>query len=372
MKYTEKLSRLILFGIYATLAFFVVKYFGTIVGYVLLSFVLALIAKPLMALLKKIKVKGKSAPSAILAIVSILIIFTILGGIFVVLIPVIGNVVTLISEVSGSESLEGISANLADLNVLLREILRLEPDFKVEELAVEKLASLLDFDILKKVIGALASTFAGIGVGLFSVIFISFFMIKDETMFPRFINAITPEKHAEYALETLKDVEHLLSRYFVGMLIEMSCVGFLNFVGLWSVARLDFQSALGIGFLAGILNIIPYIGPLIGGVLGTVMGVVVKYCCVESMWPAMDFWAFVLILAAIFIVAQLVDNTLLQPIIYSTSIKAHPLEIFFVLLVAGTIGGILGMLIAIPTYTILRVFTIHFFPNSKIVRTLLL
>ena len=84
----------------------------------------------------------------------------------------------------------------------------------------------------------------------------------------------------------------------------------------------------------------------------------------------MNFITVSLILIAIFIVTQLVDNFLLQPYIYSTSIKASPLEIFIVLIIAGHLGGILGMLIAIPTYTVIRVIASKFFSNVKAIRRL--
>ena len=71
-------------------------------------------------------------------------------------------------------------------------------------------------------------------------------------------------------------------------------------------------------------------------------------------------------LVAIFVVTHIVDVFIFQPYIYSNSVKAHPLEIFLVILLAGNIAGILGMLVAIPTYTVLRVFAKEFFSNFKL------
>jgi len=369
-KYTEKLSRVILVGIYLTVAFFLLKYFGSVVGYIVLAFVVSLIAKPLMGLLRKIKIKKKSIPDAVLTIISLLLIFSVLGGIVAGLFPVIKNLVTNITSVSTEANIGSVSFYLANFNELLRDTFHLAPDFKIEVVILDNLSSIFSFNLFGSVIGTVASTFAGIGIGLFSVIFISFFLIKDDTLVYRAIASITPDRHTEHMSGTLKDVEHLLSRYFVGLVIEMGCVGLISFTGLWAVARLDFESALGIGFLTGILNIIPYLGPVIGGVIGTLMGIVVKYCGPVSVGLDVSFWTFVVVLAAVFIVAQLVDNTILQPLIYSTSIKAGPLEIFLVMLVAGAIGGVLGMLLAIPAYTVVRVFAIHFYPDSKIVKAL--
>ena len=166
-------------------------------------------------------------------------------------------------------------------------------------------------------------------------------------------------------------MEYLLSRYFVGILIEMAGVALLDFLGLALIARLPWGSALGIAFLAGILNVIPYVGPLIGTCLGTIMGLVLKYCGVGMIGLDVPFWAFALILIAIMCCTQLVDNFIYQPVIYSNSIKASPLEIFIVLLMAATLGGVFGMLVAIPCYTVVRVIAGRFFRNIKPIRKLI-
>jgi predicted PurR-regulated permease PerM len=146
-------------------------------------------------------------------------------------------------------------------------------------------------------------------------------------------------------------------------------VALLDFLGLWIIARLGFSNALGIAFIAGILNIIPYVGPLIGELIGVVLAVILKYG--TGVGLDVNIWIFALIVLAIMFATQLVDNFIYQPVIYSTSIKASPLEIFIVLLMAGHMGGILGMLVAIPAYTVLRVVASRFFPQLKPVRKLM-
>jgi predicted PurR-regulated permease PerM len=75
-------------------------------------------------------------------------------------------------------------------------------------------------------------------------------------------------------------------------------------------------------------------------------------------------------MAIVFISVQIIDNILFQPLIYSSSVKAHPLEIFLVIMAAGSLAGVLGMFLAIPTYTIIRVIAKEFFDNMKLVRKL--
>ena len=147
-------------------------------------------------------------------------------------------------------------------------------------------------------------------------------------------------------------------------------VGLINFLGLFFITRIGFNASIGIAFLTGILNIIPYVGPLFGGILGTLLAIVVKYSSAVPVGLEIGFGWFVIILVAIFCFTQLVDNFFYQPIIYSSSIKAKPLEIFIVLLIAGHIAGPLGMIIAIPSYTAIRVIAFRFFGHIKAIQRL--
>ena len=184
------------------------------------------------------------------------------------------------------------------------------------------------------------------------------------------VGSLVPDRHEENAKAAISDIGHLLSRYFSGVVLEMFGVGLINFLGLFFIIRLGFNASIGIAFLTGLLNIIPYVGPLFGGILGTLLAIIVKYSSTVPIGIEIDFGWFVLILMAIFGFTQMIDNFLYQPIIYSSSIKAKPLEIFIVLLVAGHLAGPMGMIIAIPAYTAIRVIAFRFFPNIKAIKRL--
>ena len=222
---------------------------------------------------------------------------------------------------------------------------------------------------MSSILGSLASTVASIVVGVFSVIFISFFFIKDETLFGKIVGALVPDRIEESVGKTILDIERLLSRYFVGLSIEVMGVMLLDFLGLWLIARIGMNYAIGIAFIAGILNVIPYVGPLIGDITGIVLCLILKYGAGVGL--DVNIWIFILIVFAIMQGTQFVDNFVYQPLIYSTSIRANPLEIFIVLLVAGHIGGIVGMLVAIPSYTVVRVIASRFFYKYKPIRRLI-
>ena len=123
--------------------------------------------------------------------------------------------------------------------------------------------------------------------------------------------------------------------------------------------------------MTGILNVIPYVGPLLGIVLGTTLGIILKYTSMVPIGLDVNFWVFAAILIAILYFTQLIDNFVYQPLIYSTSIKSTPLEIFIVLLVVGHIGGPLAMIVAIPCYTVVRVIAFRFFRHIKAIQRLI-
>jgi len=370
-KYTEKLAKLLFVVSCLTLAILALVYFGNVVGYIVSGFITALIAKPLMTLMRKVKIRGKTAPDGLFAVLSLVFLLLVIASVMSGILPLVRKLVENLSIIASGARIDSLSRHLAGLNATLIETFHLAPDFKIEVIALDRIASILDFNKFGSMIGTVASTFAGIGVGLFSAFFIAFFLIKDESIVPRFIAGLTPEKHSAHMDETVDQVRHLLSRYFLGLVIEMAIVGLIDFLGLWLVVRLDFESAIGIGFLAGLLNIIPYIGPLLGGVLGSVMGILLKICSTGAPIMNVNFLTLIMMFAAVFLVAQMVDNFVLQPVIYSKSIKAHPLEIFIVMLVGGSIGGMVGILLAIPAYTVIRVVAVNLFPEAKFVKTFL-
>lgn len=343
-------------------------YFRSTLIYVVLSFVVSLVCRPLVRGMRRISIKGKSAPDWLLAVVSI---FIVLGGLILVVTQIIPVVVNIIRDASLFSDMHLPEGNLIE-NIngwIVSLIPGLTPDFDAVGPILNYLKGLTaDFSITG-MLGSVVSVVADVGVGLFAVVFISFFFVKDEGLFARIVTALTPDRIEASVADAIADIEHLLSRYFVGLIIEMAAVALVDFLGLWAVARIGFGYALGIGFIAGLLNIIPYVGPLIGEVLGVLLCVVLKYGAGVGL--DVNIWMFALIVLAVMLTAQLIDNFVLQPLIYSSSIQSTPLEIFIVMLMAGHMGGAVGMLAAIPAYTVVRVIAGRFFYDKKIVRRLM-
>ena len=342
-------------------------YFKNVLIYIIAAFVVSLIGRPVMRPLRKIKIKGKSAPEWLLAILTIIIIIALLILFITQLIPIVSSIIKDASSLQDSTYFE--SNPIDKLNEWIIGLFpNLDHNFNIVTLVTEKVRELVDFGKVSGIVGSVASMVTSLFVALFSVVFISFFFLKEEGLFERIICALVPDKHELTLSKTLGEIKELLSRYFVGLFIEMLGVAVVDFLGLWIIARLDFSYAIGIAFIAGLLNVIPYVGPIIGEAIGVLFGIVLKLGTGAGL--NVNIWIFALIILAIMLTAQLIDNFIYQPLIYSTSIKAHPLEIFIVLLMAGHIGGTIGMLVAIPAYTVLRVIAIRFFYQYKVIQRL--
>lgn len=371
-RYVDKLAKYILIAAAVLLIASICLYFKNVLIYILLAVVISLIAKPLMTLLKKIRIRGRHAPEWLLAVFTLVVIICIFLSVFTLIVPIVSNIIKGISLSNIESAAKHIAIPLSTLNEYLTTTFpSLGSDFRIEIAIGQELQKLFDVSQLSSVIGSAASFLSNFGVGIFSVVFISFFFIKDDLLFSKIVAAIVPDKHENNAVKAVSDIGHLLSRYFSGILIEMTGVALINFIGLLLIARLGFNAAIGIAFLTGILNIIPYVGPLLGGALGTILGLIIRYSSAVPIGLDVGFWAFTVILIAVFCFAQLIDNLLYQPLIYSASIKAKPLEIFIVLLIMGHIGGIVGMIVAIPCYTVVRVITYRFFYDIKAIRRLI-
>lgn len=372
VKYTEKLAKYILIAAGAAIILGLCWFFKDVIAYILAAVVVSLIAKPLVNLMKKVKIKGRHAPDWLLAALALILVLAIFFALAYVTVPIVGGIVKNISLGSIETSLKSVAAPLADVNNFLTQAFpRLGEDFRIEVAIVQEMQQLLNFSQFSSLIGSAASFFTSLAIGLFSVVFIGFFFIKDDGLFTEIVCAMVPDKHEETTEKALSDIGHLLSRYFIGVLVEIVGVALINFLGLSLVARLGVNAALGIAVITGILNVIPYVGPFIGIVSGTILGLIIKYSSVTPLGLDVGFWAFTAILTAILYFTQLVDNFVYQPVIYSTSIKAKPLEIFIVLLTVGYIGGPLAMIIAIPSYTVVRVIAFRFFGHIKAIKRLI-
>ena len=231
--------------------------FSNVLVYILSAVVVSLIGHPIVRIFRKIHIKKLHIPDWISALLTILIIVAMLALIIAVMIPMVMNIINEASvasdsTVSGTSWIEGVNQWLIGI------FPGLGPDFNLITSLLKVLSDALSFSGVTGFVGSVAGVVVDIVVGVFTVSFISFFFLKDETLFGRIICALVPNKIEQMVSKTLDEIRQLLSRYFVGLLLEMLGVALINFLGIWLIARLDVSYALGIAVIAGILNIIPW------------------------------------------------------------------------------------------------------------------
>ena len=370
----DKLARYIMYLFIVVVIAVLCREFQNILIFIFAAAVVALVGRPLMILGRKVKIKGKIAPDWLLAMITLVLLLGIFIGVITVIFPIFFSIIRNISSdlQLAQRNVSELSMQFAKWNESLRTTFpQLGEDFTIQGYLTSTLTNAFSVGSLTSALGSIAATIGGIGIAIFSIVFIGFFFLKDENLFRNIIKALVPDRLEERTAEALGDIEILLSRYFVGLIIEVTCVATLNFIGLSTIARIGFTASVGIAFLTGIMNIIPYVGPWIGAAIGTVLGVILKYSTAFAAGTPTNLGTFIVIILAVFVFTQMVDNFVLQPLIYSTSIKSSPLEIFIVLLLAGHIGGVLGMLVAIPVYTVIRVIAAEFFHHVKVIRRLI-
>ena len=364
----DRLSRYIIFAGLFTIVAALCWYFRSVLVYIIAAFVVSLIGAPIAKLLRRIRIKGRSAPDWLLSVLTLILIFLILGLVITRAVPVVTGIIRDASLLNMSGAGDGQVLDRLN-NYLIDLFPALGPEFNGVDFIMEKLSGVLSLSSVSSVIGSVASAVTSLVIGIFSIVFISFFFIRDDSLFRRIVVSLVPDRLETRVGSAVGEIEGLLSRYFVGLIIEIIGVALLDFLGLWLIARVGVNYAIGIAFIAGILNVIPYVGPLLGEIIGVVLCLIIKYGTGAGL--DVNIWLFALIVFVIMLAVQMVDVFVYQPLIYSTSIKAKPLEIFIVLLVAGHIGGAVGMFVAIPAYTVIRVIASRFFYHWKPVHRLI-
>lgn len=363
----NKLAKYIIISVTIALVGFLVWYFSEIVWYLLISAVIFLIGKPLATLLTSFSIKKFRIPNWLASAITLLTIFSAIGLVLFFLTPIIIRIVSNIGQVDFDRVLTNISEPFTKLNYRLTTLFpSLGENYRVEAYILEQIKESTSITFFTRAFSSIASFTVDLAIGIFSVVFISFFFLQERNLMGNMLNAIVPDKYEANMKRALSSAENLLRRYFTGIFIESILITILNTVGLYFIVGFDFDLAVMVAFASGVLNVIPYVGPLTGELLGVMAGIITHYSTPDA-GPVLPF---LLLIFGVMLTTQLIDNYLFQPFIYSSTVKAHPLEIFIVILIAGYVGGVIGMLIAIPAYTVLRVFAGEFLSHFKIVQRL--
>ncbi|MFW6225241.1 MAG: AI-2E family transporter [Bacteroidota bacterium] len=348
------------------LLYVIFRYFGHIVFYILISYILSLVGHPLVAGLGKFHIKNYYLPRALRAAITLIIVW---GGIFLffrVFIPLIAYQANEIAELDVSTVAEALKDPLHRVELFIKKMNLVEDaSFSLEHYISNKVIALLNTSFFTDFFSSLINFFGNLFLAFLSISFITFFFLKDDELFAESLLLLVPDQYNDQVKSILFRTKRLLSRYFIGICGQVTSIIILITLGL-NIVGIGFNQSLVIALFVGIMNVIPYIGPLIGAFLGLLVGAVTHMHVdfTSELLPMLFYMAIV------FGSVQVIDNILFQPLIYSSSVMAHPLEIFLVILVAASIGGVVGMILAVPVYTIARVIAKEFFSNFKVVQKL--
>lgn len=397
--------------------FFLFYYFGDIVSYIILAWVVSMIGAPIYSLVNRFA--GPSLSAAVSLFVLTLVFMLLLR----IVVPPLVTQAKNLSEIDYQTIITGLEEPIADMtqwlrdrgvinevkedavdeinkthgNIIHAEVIELDSLLNIGSDSVKRtninllvnihqdaigeekeiidlsdqpqilrtlkddIFKMLDPSQIPQLIGSFLGFFGNMVITLMSVYFIAFFFLREKGLFTKMMSLLVPNNQESKMTRAVDDSTSLLVRYFIGLFIQM----FVNAVLATIALKLfGFKSALLMAICFAILNVIPYVGPILGNLIGVLI--------VISSNLELDFYSMMLpkIVTAIiiFAVLQMIDNFILQPNIFSKSVKAHPLEIFLIVLIGAKIGGILGMVIAIPAYTVVRVLLKVFFSEFEVVK----
>lgn len=323
--------------------------------YIIIAIIVSLIANPIVEFLRK-RLKFSNT----LAVATTLLLFvSLIVGLVLLFVPLVisqGNNLSLLDTKSIESRFVELYSQFS--NYLMKHNIDVTQMVKVSDVT-----SKFNFNAFTNFFNSVLGTISSFGIGLATTFFISFFFLKDKVQFIVGVKKILPDAQEPQILNSIEKIRLLLTRYFIGLLVQLTiiCILYLIVLLIFGV-----ENAFVIAFLCALLNIIPYIGPLIGSVIA---GLLTMLSNLDGDFQTETLPTTIYVLIGFFIV-QLIDNNLSSPLIFSKSVNSHPLEIFLVIIIAGLLFGIVGMIIAVPLYTILKVIGKEFFPDNKIIKVL--
>ncbi len=341
----------------------VVWYFSNIIAYILIAWVLSMLGRPLMVFFqKRVRVGRFHMGPVSAALMTILTFYTALAGILLLFVP------TILAQARNlaSADYDAIGQRLRDpfyyLDGQLHQIGLLSSGESLATRLQYLLSTWFKPALVGDFLGSFISTAGNVVVTFASVTFILFFFLKENNLFLDMIRTFVPDDEEPKVRHAIQESSTMLTRYFGGLAAQLAVFSLVLSILLW---LLGVPNALLIGLFGGLFNIVPYIGPIIGMVFGAFITITSQLNADLALLPAL-----LLKLVAAFMGTQFLDNNFVGPMIFSKSVQAHPLEIFIVTLMAAQLGGVVGMVIGIPAYTVLRVIARTFFSEFKVVQRL--
>lgn len=323
-------------------------FFFNILVYFVISLVIATILRPLTFYISNTQFFNFRVHRAIAVLLSFLVLVVTLALFIILFIPLVSEQIQILMRFNYNDLYVTITTPLATLEdfMIKNGFTFGERGFIVNNLK-ENIISLFSQINIRTIINNLLSFTGNFLIGLIAVIFISFFLLYETGIIRKQFIALIPNQYFEVSIAALYKIEKLLSNYLLGLLFQMFAIFSIVSFGL---SIFGIKYALTIALFAAIANLIPYAGPLLGTAFGIVVGISTGDLLLSN-----QYLVLFIKISTVFAVVQLTDNLILQPLIFSKSVKAHPLEIFVIIFAGANIAGILGMIMAIPVYTVIKV-----------------
>jgi predicted PurR-regulated permease PerM len=338
-------------------------YFSDIIAYILIAWVLSLLGRPLVVFFQDtLRVGRLTMGSTLASLLTIFIFYTVIAGIIFVFVPTIVSQARNLTNVDYQALGEKLRVPFFQFDAQLHQIGLLQPSQSLSTKTQEILSIWFKPTLLGDFLAAFLGVAGNIVVTFASVTFILFFFLKESALFANIVHTLVPKDQEEKVQVAIQESSAVLTRYFSGLLVQIAVFAAMIAIML---SFLGINNALLIASFGGAFNVVPYVGPVLGMLFGIFMTI--------SSHLDTDFALMIPMLvkvAVVFLLVQTIDNNLVGPFIVSKSVQAHPLEIFIVTLAAAKVGGVVGMVIGVPVYTVIRIIAREFFSEFKFVQKL--
>jgi len=340
---------------------FLVWYFSHIVVFIIVAMVISIVGTPLVELFNRIRIGKIHFPRGLAVAITLILMIVLIFGLFSFFIPLVIREAGMISQIDTTKLVQHFQSQITWFQATLHQYGIIPKGSTLETSLKDMIVKLIDFNLFSNLLSGIISFTGSFFFNVFSILFLSFFFLYDNHMMPGLLLRIVPEKYEERTRNVMQRSKKLLSRYFIGLIIQIMA----NIV-TYSIALLiiGVEGALVIAFFAGIIIIIPYIG----GIIAVITGVLLGLTGVISAGNYDQIWPMAIKIAVAMLIVQTIDNNVFQPFIQGKSVKAHPVEIFLVVIAAASLGGIPAMIVAVPAYGFLKIVATEFLSNFRFIK----
>lgn len=360
---SNSLSRLVIGITITAVAIGLLWYFRTVVIYILVSAILAIIGRPVVRVMSGVKLRQWSIPRWVASLLTLILMWVVVIAICWLIVPLVGGRISSLAKLDLHTALSNIQQPIEQIQSVMSSLyIMTDEQVSLSEILINWLREVINLGTINAAFTSVIDISLSVVVVFFSISFITFFFMKENNLFSSMVTSLFPESYKENIIRALNKITILLSRYFTGLLTE-SLILMVTISIVLIIFGMNTDDACIIGVIMGVMNVIPYAGPLMGGIASLFIGIVAPI-------SGYTIGHTLAIIVGVLLVVKGIDDFIIQPTLYSERVKAHPLEIFIVILMAASIAGIIGMLVAIPSYTVIRVFAKEFFSQYGVVKKL--